>query len=307
MPCYHPLQGWKSKKRTENGKRKVVFRRSEGFVDMPVKVPCGQCIGCRLDKSREWAIRCTHEASLYPYNCFITLTYSPEFLPKNGNLDKKELQRFFKRLRKRFSQIKIRYFACGEYGDKRSRPHYHACLFNFDFLDKQLWSSNNGYPLYRSETLEELWPKGHSTVGEFTFETAAYTARYVTKKISGKALLQENPYEKEVNGEIITLEPEFCLSSRKPGLGAPWLDRFSTDVYNDDTIVLKGKKMRAPKYYDNRFESINPSEMELIKRKRKKNMLIQEKKGDTTIDRLMVKKELKELKAKKLIRSLENE
>ena len=196
MACYHPLKGYRSSELTKNGKRKIVFNRNQGYADLPVTVPCGQCIGCRLERSRQWAIRCHHEASLYENNSFITLTYADEYLPQNGSLDLNAQQKFFKRLRKKYGSG-IRFYACGEYGSKFGRPHYHACLFNHDFADKTLWKITNDVPLYRSSSLEELWPYGHSSVGNVTFQSAAYVARYILKKITGEHAdnrLKDLPY-----------------------------------------------------------------------------------------------------------------
>lgn len=89
MTCYSPLEGWYSKKRTLSGNRKVVFNLHEGLADRPVTIPCGQCIGCRLERSRQWAVRCVHEASLHTSNCFLTLTFSNIALLFLHNLDKR--------------------------------------------------------------------------------------------------------------------------------------------------------------------------------------------------------------------------
>lgn len=152
MPCYFPMQGFRSKTLTDNGKRKIVFSKNQGFEDLPVTLPCGQCIGCRLEHSRQWAIRCLHEASLHEHNCFLTLTFDDEHLPKSESLDVRDLQLFMKRLRKEYGKG-IRFYACGEYGEKYYRPHYHLCLFNHDFHDKYLWKMSNDKPLYRSKSL----------------------------------------------------------------------------------------------------------------------------------------------------------
>ena len=129
MPCFSPLDGYRSRTVNASGKRSIVFDIHEGFHDRPVSVPCGQCVGCRLEKSRQWAMRCVHEASLYDENCFITLTYDDEFLPVGGSLDKGAFPRFMKRLRKKFEPRRIRFYHAGEYGDRFGRPHYHALLF----------------------------------------------------------------------------------------------------------------------------------------------------------------------------------
>ena len=162
MPCYHPIPAYRSPRCLDlkSGKPKIFFKEIQvkawpGYESF--EVPCGQCIGCRLERSRQWAMRCCHEASLYDLNCFITLTYDPEHLPPDGSLVLDHFQRFMKRLRKRFGSG-IRFFHCGEYGEKFARPHYHACLFNFDFPDKVLYTIRDEIRLYRSAILEELWP-----------------------------------------------------------------------------------------------------------------------------------------------------
>ena len=102
MPCYSPLTGYVSREPSKNGKFPIVFDPKKGWIDRSVTVPCGQCIGCLLERSRQWAMRCSHEASLYDENCFITLTYDDEHLPPDGCLNKEHFQKFMKRLRKRF-------------------------------------------------------------------------------------------------------------------------------------------------------------------------------------------------------------
>ena len=157
MACYRPLRAYAL--RNAEGKMQVSFKRKIGYE--PIWLPCGQCIGCRLERSRQWAMRCMHEAQMYDRNCFVTLTYDDEHLPPNGSLNKRDFQLFMKRLRKRYGSG-IRYYQCGEYGELLGRPHHHAILFNFDFDDKVLWSVRDGVRLYRSASLEQLWPHGYS-------------------------------------------------------------------------------------------------------------------------------------------------
>ena len=195
---------------------------------------------------------------MYDENCFITLTYSDENLPWDGSLRKTDFQKFMKRLRKHYDEKTIRYFHCGEYGEQTLRPHYHALLFNHDFDDRELWSERDGISVYRSETLERIWPLGQSTIGELNFETAAYTARYCMKKITGKNLEKIDPetglkpYERMhvQTGELITVQPEYVSMSLKPGIGKTWYDEFKADCYPSDFITHKGRKFRVPKYYD---------------------------------------------------------
>lgn len=316
MGCFRPLKGYRSAQKTATGKRSIVFNARLGLVDFPVDLPCGQCIGCRLERSRQWAMRCVHEASLYDRNCFITLTYRDEDLPPGGTLVVKDFQDFMKRLRKRFGEG-IRFFHCGEYGEKFARPHYHACLFNFDFEDKKLWKEVRGNKLFTSEALEELWPFGFSTIGEVTFESAAYVARYITKKITGSEASAHYSTVNEATGEVSERKPEYTTMSRRPGIAKGWFDRFSSDVYPSDQVVLRGKVMKPPKYYDRLFEIVFPSDYRRIKSlrrcgaKRFSTLLFEESKYDfergRIRDRLADKEFIQELKFKQLKRGYESE
>ena len=262
---------------------------------MPVEFACGQCIGCRLERSRQWAIRCVHEASLYEDNCFITLTYDNEHLPFDRSLCLDHFQKFMKRLRFKFKPRVIRFFHCGEYGENLGRPHYHACLFNFDFEDKKLFREKYGVRLYVSEILQELWPFGFSTVGNVTFESAAYVARYVTKKITGD--FAEAHYE--------GLKPEYVTMSRRPGIGTDWFKKFKSDVFPSDEVILRGKKLRAPKFYDRLFEVEDQSGFACIKAQRIAKGV--DRADDNTYDRLRVKEVCAKAKlSNQLKRSYEN-
>lgn len=234
----------------------------DGYSDRRVDVPCGRCFNCRMEKAKEWAVRCMHEASLYEKNCFITLTYNDDCLPVNGSLNKKHFQLFMKRLRKRFGND-IRYYHCGEYGSKSQRPHYHACLFNFDFEDKEVVGSRLGNNIYSSKTLDRLWPYGFTSLGGVTFQSAAYVARYIMKKITGPDA------DSHYKGRI----PEYTTMSRRPGIGSGFYDQFKDDIYNCDVVVLKdGIKVRPPKAYDRKFAIENPEEFEILKGKRQLNV-----------------------------------
>ncbi len=162
MPCYSPLKGYVNK---ENGG--IVFKKSS-LAGKGREVACGQCLGCRLDRSRMWAARMVHESTLHDDNCFVTLTYAEE--PYGGTLVKEHFQKFMKRLRKKIAPRRVRYYQCGEYGEELRRPHYHAVLFGFDFEDKELISENGGDRLYTSKMLEEVWGYGFVTIGEMNFK-----------------------------------------------------------------------------------------------------------------------------------------
>ena len=311
MTCYHPMKGYRSRVLGPNGKRSIVFQASRGFPDLPVTVPCGQCIGCRLERSRQWAIRCLHEASLYQQNSFITLTYSDEHLPADGSLNKSHFQKFMKRLRRKHGP-KIRFYHCGEYGEKLRRPHYHACLFNFDFNDKVLYQNSRENPLYTSDDLAELWPMGYHMIGDVTFESAAYVARYIMKKINGapaeKHYQEQHDYVDPTTGEIheveLPLSPEYTTMSRMPGLGLGWLKKYgATDVQPYDEVIIRGKIMRPPQYYDRQYELTDPklhARMKgLRKRKAKKHQ------RDQTPDRLRVREYCQQKRLDDLPRNFE--
>lgn len=271
---------------------------------MPVKVPCGKCIGCRLEYSRQWAVRCVHESQLHEENAFVTLTYSPEHLPEDHSIHKEELQKFFKRLRKRIGNGVFRYFACGEYGSQKQRPHYHAILFGYGFPDRQLWSvTARGDRTYRSPLLEQVWTKGNSLIGDVTFESCAYVARYVTKKWKGETSDEVNLQNALVDpetGEVHHIEPEFCLMSRKPGIGSGWLESFKPDT-EKDFITLRGAKMAIPKYYDAQIEKAYPEEVE--QRKRRRAAHFNEK--ENTYERLRVREKVKKAAIRSLKRDFE--
>lgn len=295
MPCYYPITAYRSAAgRNTNGKWPLVFNVRDGYIDMTVQVPCGRCIGCRLEYSRQWAIRCVHEAQLHKHNAFITLTYNDEHLPKDGSLDKTHFQKFLKRLRKELDKqgIKIRYYHCGEYGEQLERPHYHAIIFGYNFPDRKLFTIRRGVRLYRSEMLERLWPFGYSTVGDVTFESAAYVARYVLKKMTGDMA------EEHYNGK----QPEYTTMSRRPGIGHDWLMMYKDDVYNYDCVVIRNNiKCRPPKYYDDIYDNLDPKKFEKIKIKRRKYV----KDGEYTYERLRAKEEIQKQKLKLLVRPIE--
>lgn len=306
MPCYHPLKGYRARTPNPSGKRSIVFQKCDGYADLEVELPCGQCIGCRLERSRMWAIRITHESSLYENNAFITLTYDDEHVPKDGSLRVDHFQKFMKRLRKHFHPTPIRFFHCGEYGEKNARPHYHACLFNIDFADKTIWKKQNDQTIYTSKTLSALWPAGFSTVGDVTFQSAAYVARYITKKITGPmADLYYMDIDRETGEIHRDLKPEYITMSRRPGIGKAWYDKYKSDVFPDDFIILNGKKMRTPKFYADQLAKEFPEQHAKTLAKRQIDAKAHEL--NNTPDRLAVREELHLLKASNLKRSYEND
>ena len=298
MACFHPLKAF----RTAGGE--IIFNPHRADTVADLTLPCGQCVGCRLERSRQWAIRCVHEASLHKQNCFITLTYAPEHLPHDNSLHYKDFQLFMKRLRKRFPNQRIRFYMCGEYGENFGRPHFHACLFGFDFSDKRLFfTSKHGDKVFRSDALEELWPFGLCSIGEVTFKSAAYVARYIMKKVTGQRAFA---HYHEVDADGVSLEtmrtPEFTKMSLKPGIGSEWFDKYKSDVYPHDYVIVNGKKVKPPRYYDKKYAISDPydyDELEFHRFSRSR-----EKLHDNTPERLAVRKEVLEAKLSKLKRNL---
>ncbi len=273
MACYSPLRAFRSR---DLSTRALVFNKHDGYADLEVMLPCGQCVGCRLEKSRQWAMRCVHEASMHDENCFITLTYSNEFLPALGSLDKQAFALFMKRLRKHYEPQRIRFYSCGEYGDDSGRPHYHALLFGFDFSDKVFLRNRGDHKCWRSPTLEKLWPYGLSEVGSVSFDSAAYVARYVMKKVTGD--LANAHYERVdvVTGEVGQLQREFATMSRRPGIGYAWINRFKGEVYRGDSVIIAGRHCKPGRFYDDIMAKDEPELIARLKRKRGRDIDVAE-------------------------------
>lgn len=298
MACLSPLKGRRSAKRSKTGKYPVIIDNLD-HGEATITVPCGQCIGCRLDYSKSWAIRCVHESRLYEQNSFITLTYDNEHLPLGGGLCKRDFQLFMKSLRKAIAPKKVRYYHCGEYGDRYGRPHYHALLFGLEFPDLELHSQRNGQPVYTSELLDSTWKRGISVIGNVTFESAAYVARYCLKKRSGKGSFLH--YLNKETGEI--LQPEYATMSRRPGIGANFYKQFRDDMYPQDLVVHEGRKMKPPRYYDSLYEVDAPDKFEDLKKRRKEQNKKREK--DQTPERLEARRVCTEARLKLLPRVVE--
>ncbi len=306
MACYHPLTAYQS------STGEVVFYESARHdIVRTLTLPCGGCIGCRIDRSRQWAIRCVHEAKMWQHNCFITLTYSDEHLPSDKSLHYDDFQRFMKRLRKRFKGLNadsngkfpIRFYMAGEYGENFGRPHFHACIFNFDFPDKELWQrTSSGSRIFRSKELEALWPFGYSSIGEVTFQSAAYVARYIMKKVTGDQADDHYEYVCQNTGEITYRKPEFNKMSLKPGIGFNWYEKYQDDVYPHDYVVMDGKKMKPPRFYDKKFKEEYPVEFDMIQFNRES--AARARCDDNTDERLRVREQVASAKLALLQRKL---
>ncbi|UDN67705.1 replication initiator protein [robinz microvirus RP_97] len=295
MACFYPLDAY----RLDSGE--IVFTK-EGD-GRPLILPCGRCIGCRLERSRQWAMRCVHEAQCHDANSFVTLTYDEaHFEP---SLVYKDFALFMRRLRKRV--LHPRFYMCGEYGENTLRPHFHALLFNVGFPDRYPWRmSGTGFQLYRSPLLEELWTAGQSEVGDVSFESAAYVARYVMKKVTGD--LAGPHYTRVVSetGEVVQVVPEFCHMSR--GIAREWIRRYNGEVYRGDGdayCVVNGMKVKPPRYYDLWMDAhdLGSSEMDEVRHDRFKRSLLA--RDDSTPERLAVRETVTRARLRFKCRNLE--
>lgn len=304
MACNYPITAYKC----EDGG--IVFDERKGAVACELRLPCGQCDGCRLERARQWAVRCVHESMMYEENIFLTLTYNDENLPDREELLYRDFQLFMKRLRKEVCYYKksskhqgpyreIRFFMCGEYGEDNGRPHYHACIFNLDFQDKKIFKKTSaGSYIYTSETLDRIWGKGFATIGDVNFDSAGYVARYITKK--SRKNMKEHFIDIET-GEIFQKEDEFTKMSLKPGIGRRFYDKWKRDIFPHDHVVVNGKVMKPPKYYYKLLQEENENLYnELLEVRLEKSL---GKAGDNTPERL----ETKELVLKASMKFLKRE
>lgn len=253
MSCYRPLQAY----RAPGGE--VVMGSDWRGDGRSLELPCGKCIGCRLERARAWSVRITHEAQLYDSNLFVTLTYSEDKIPRSLSLEYSDFQAFMKRLRRRVVGVTpcpdgrkaIRFFVAGEYGGKTGRPHYHAILFNIRFSDQVPFRNGT----FGSDLCEELWNRGNVVIGSVTNRSAAYVAGYTLKKVYGQGAGEY--YEDVVNlrtGELSSRRPEFVVMSRRPGIGAWWYSRFGSDVLPVDHAVQDGTCYKVPRFYLERWK-----------------------------------------------------
>lgn len=275
-------------------------------------VPCSKCRGCRVDKAREWAMRCAHEAKMHEHNSFVTLTYDDKHFPADGSVSKRVMQLFMKRLRKAYGP-NVRFFGAAEYTPLNNRPHYHLLLFNQKFEDQKLFKYNRQkQPIYISEILSKIWPLGFSTTAEVNYQTARYCAQYSLKKISGDKAAEHYTWAHPLHGYLIRVQPEFALMSRRPGIGHTWYEKYKADCYPSDFLIVDGKKHPVPKYYDLKLKKENekeqkpvygvpPAVLEKLKRRRKAQSVKQ--RHNNTPERLAVREEILVEKLKRSTRN----
>ena len=199
-----------------------------GDMRQTILVPCGHCIACRIARSREWAVRLLQESEFWDDFCFVTLTYDDDHLV-SPSLVPRDLTLFFKKLRRDLGDRKIKYFACGEYGDRFGRPHFHAIIFGLGTLDRKL--------------IQENWNKGYVKVGTLTYQSCRYVAGYVQKKLYGKA----SKYYED-NG----LLPPFSRCSK--GIGEEYVDKYWNKLYSMGRVTVNGVPMALPRYYTKKLD-----------------------------------------------------
>ena len=319
MTCYHPLQAW-----LEPGKQP---RFKKPTRDRPlfdeIKLPCRQCIGCRIERQAEWCVRLMHEADLYLTSLFVTLTYDKENVPRDYGLHHRDWQLFMKKLRFHFKPLKIRFFMCGEYGSKGSRPHFHAILFGLDLDDMVVWKTrtrkpavyDNGilvkpaqkYSYYTSETVSKIWGKGQVLIGYAGRETMNYVSGYMLKEqVLNPKTKQIIKHEGTADEKVVTVpdysitDPEtgevferiapYIRMSTNPGIGSDWFDKYHSDVFPSDFVINDGRKQKAPDYYMRKLEKINPDLAHQIKTNRREEIEKPEFKEENTPKRLATRK-----------------
>lgn len=266
MSCYHPSKVTISRKSLAGLRFRVADR---------VVVPCGHCLGCRTDQARGWAVRLVHEGMVNSPSWMATFTYKEEELPVNGSLFPRDFTLFVKKFRAAQSKLErpLSYYVSGEYGDDTHRPHYHAILFGPQFLDREFMLMRHGAPVYYSQSLEETWSHGRVEVTGLTYAGARYVASYVRKKVRQRDDPEHYARVDPATGELVELEREFGRMSRRPAIGHDWLKRYWSDVYPRDFVVMDGKPLKPPRYYDKKMEEWQPAIMMAVKEQRLKDII----------------------------------
>lgn len=305
----------------KNNKYNNVIKLDKGpsLAGFDIRIPCGKCIGCRLDYSREYAVRCSHEAQIYREKqhplmsgmMFITLTFNDVALERrcDWSLKKKEISSWIKRFRRyveyHYGVKDIKIVCCGEYGSKNQRPHYHLLVYGFRFPDCYKWSVRKGNIYYRSNELEKLWKdaysdeaNGFSIIGDVDFQSSAYVARYVTKKVYGEP----------ADYHYLNREKEFLLTPHKEGLGFQWFQRYYKQIFDLGYITVEnGNRCPIPRYYWDLLQKYDFDLYECKKLDKLKQMINNLYIDDinSTKERLLVREELKKMKCDKLVRIYE--
>ena len=248
-----------------------------------------------------------HELRFHDQSSFLTLTYDDEHMPRDGSLVVSDFQGFMKRLRERIS-VPIRYYHCGEYGDDLDRPHYHAILFGFDFRSDLYRSrrTRTGHQIWSSHLLDSVWGKGFARVGSVSFDSCAYVARYICKKVNGR---QKASHYERVNfgqipgrayGECFSVRPEYSTMSK--GIGRRYWEQFRNEIVKHDSIVTRGHEVKPPRTYDRWLAAADESLYEEMKAARECASLAA---GSRSAHQLAIDEINKQAQIRSLSRSLE--
>lgn len=368
MTCFHPRKAWQ--RLGPDGKKVLSFREYPPnpfkYKWEKIQVPCRQCKGCRYDRAVSIGIRSFHESQAYNHNCFITLTVAPKWIETvfpDGSLRKEPFVLFAKRLRKFISQSKdpevismitcidkpvwynrgkwnrdlIRFLWCAEYGDKNKRPHYHACVYNFDFPDKKKAEMRNGIQYYSSKILDSLWSDpetkesyGMARIGELNMASSVYLGKYCSKRINFSPKKLERAFDGMLNDKDkktfdiycdryfhpdtgVILNPEFVVFPRGFGLGRMFYEKHKSDFYHpieEDSCVHilrngKAQSYKVPEYYDKLYSVQDPSGFERVKNGRVERARAHSQ--DNTPERLAVREELFNSRCRDKERNVYNE
>lgn len=279
----------------------------------PINIPCGNCTGCRIDRVDQWATRCYHESQMHEHNSFLTLTYSNDHLPDDYGVSVRTFQLFMKRLRFEIFPTKIRYFGCGEYGEQTLRPHYHALIFGYAFPDREFHSTTTqGDRLYSSTLLSKAWPYGNALIGDVTIKSAGYVAGYCMKKITGDLAASHYLRTHPRTGLVNQVEPEFALQSSRPGIGAAWFERFKSDAFPSDFVVVDGRQKPVPRYYVKKLTEEETAQLDKQRLRRQFKAdagsdRFNERKANRSKERLAVRETIKKDRLSRLVRTLKDD
>lgn len=305
--CTHPKTVYLNPK----GGRPFMERPS-GHSGASAKIPCRKCLPCMLNRAQNWSTRMLHELQMHDCAEFVTLTYNDQNLPEYRDLRQKDMQNFFKRLRRKYPSNNIRYVYCGEYGDNTSRPHYHAIVYGLKLTDKKLHDYNNRHePRYTSQELAELWSHGDCLTGEVTADSCKYVARYMLKDAESGLWKDDYADVDSVTGEIYLRQKPFARYSLNPAIGKTWFDKYKTDVFPRDEIILKTKSgykpHPVPDYYLRLLERESAELAEQIKQKRIAKLTTKQARAEQKPARLAVKEKVLRARLKESLRGSSHE
>lgn len=306
MGCDFPLKAFHSAtERGPSGKPLITFNALKAMNSAaPFEVPCGNCMGCKLEHARQWSVRMMHEKKFHAETSFLTLTYDDQHVPESFGLDLRHWQTFMKRLRKALEPRRIRFYMCGEYGELNLRPHFHAIIFGYDPPDKVFHSvSDRGDKQYTSATLSRVWTAGIITTGDVTHESCRYVAQYCMKKIKTNDEYGADRFWRlsPVTGEYYQVRPPFATMSRgdnqgSGGIGSRYVEEFKSDFYPSGYIIVDGVKQAPPRYYKSKLTEEERRHLKLHAKRQPAK--------EKTMERRRVRAAVRDARIKKLQRKL---